>query len=838
MASGNMQPKWDIYEAVILLDGYLEMHQTKTPKKRMVKIISDKLRNMAVNRGITIDDVYRNENGISYQIQSMDSAYKGYKVYVPATKLFVEAVDIYRKNPEKYIKLFNEAKRMITKNNDLTVLKKTANTSNIVDFMNIGSMAFTRPVRMSYCNEELSAPSSWKDVYINIVSILYKSHSDVFEHLRSFPESERLEFGTSDESTQMTAPRKIDDHFCIETNFSATDLVKRIKTFLSMCDVDYENVIIQYERKEDSNTHPNTTSVKMSNYSEYESAFYAYLHDTAKLADRTCCSYISSIKSAERYAANCDFEFCTLIGENREITLATATALYSDPQFVKNNEKQHNRFSAAINKLMEYIGEDIPEKALVQIDDVNVNQQSDMTEDYSGIKEIIMQYYQYGVKYDSIRELMRFRQYAESMRVHVPSDDEQLKTAILSCGTVIDDKVYCKSDELQQELQSIIDEIFSSGHEVVYYECLLENKSEWMSSHVITSEDMIKEYLRKNISGCSFAKKFMMKGNRLSEKEAVTAEIERVWGNRQAETVYSLSERLPYIPLNNIWRVISGNDHFVLVSEGEYLFIERFQISEDEERDILEFVDSACNENGFASLSDVPLGDIAEENYEVPKIAIYNAIYKTVLSSKYHLNGKIITRDKTELDAVALLKQYLNDRDECTFDEIEEKIVNLTGDMNRQYAFQALYDEMIRIDKNRFVANRFVHFNIDEIDSVLSGFITDSFLSIRDITTFAMFPLCGQTWNHYLLESYCYKFSKKYSLHVINFNDKNTGIIAEMDYNKKYNEMLAIAVARTDIDLIPETIGKYLFSTGYLAKSKYAKLNEITQLAEKLRKER
>lgn len=89
-----------------------------------------------------------------------------------------------------------------------------------------------------------------------------------------------------------------------------------------------------------------------------------------------------------------------------------------------------------------------------------------------------------------------------------------------------------------------------------------------------------------------------------------------------------------------------------------------------------------------------------------------------------------------------------------------------------------------------------------------------------------------------MLESYCYKFSKKYSLHVIHFNDKNSGIIADIDYNKKYNEMLAIAVARTDIDLTPETIGEYLFSTGYLAKSKYAKLDEITQLAEKLRKER
>lgn len=838
MSLGNKQPKWDIYEAVILLDGYLEMHQTKTPKKQMVKRISDELRNMAVRRGITIDDIYRNENGISYQIQSMDSAYKGYKVYVPATKLFTETVDLYRKDPEKYNEILSEARRMILKTNEPTVLKKPANTSNIVDFRNIGLMSFTRPIRMSYCDQEFSSPSSWKDVYISIVSILYKSHPDVFEHLRSFPESERLEFGTSDELTQMTAPRIIDEHLCIETNFSATDLVKRIKTLLSMCDVGYENVIIQYERKEDSNTHQRFTSVKMSNYSKYESAFFDYLHDSAGLADRTCSSYISSIKSAERYAAKRDFEFRILIGENRDITIATATALYSDPEFVKYNEKQHNRFSAAINRLLEYIGADIPEKTHMTIGNVNVIKQSDTTEDHSEIMEILKQHYQYGFKYDSIRELMRFRQFAESMGISVPNDDDQLKMVILSCGTIIDDKVYCKSDDLQYELQSMINDIFSSGYEVIYYESLLENKSEWMSSHVITSEEMLKEYLRKNITGCSFAKKFMMKGNKRSEKEAVTYEIERVWDNKHAETTNCLSERLPYIPPNNILRVMSGNDHFVLVSEGEYLFINRFHISEDEKSNILEFVEKACNENGFASLSDVPLGNIEEENYELPKLTIYNAIYKIVLSEKYYLNGKILTLGKSELDAVALLKKYLKDRDECSFDEIADKVVDLTGGINRQYAFQALYDEMIRVDKNRFVANKYVNFNIDEIDSVLSGFVTENFMAIRDVTTFAMFPLCGQNWNHYLLESYCYKFSKKYSLHVIHFNDKNSGIIADIDYNKKYNEMLAIAVARTDIDLTPETIGEYLFSTGYLAKSKYAKLDEITQLAEKLRKER
>ena len=63
-------------------------------------------------------------------------------------------------------------------------------------------------------------------------------------------------------------------------------------------------------------------------------------------------------------------------------------------------------------------------------------------------------------------------------------------------------------------------------------------------------------------------------------------------------------------------------------------------------------------------------------------------------------------------------------------------------------------------------------------------------------------------------------------------------IIAEKNFNKKYNEMLVIALARTDVELSPEVIGQYLFNTGYMAKSKYAKLGEIAQRASELREKR
>ena len=828
MISGNKQPKWDIYEAVILLDGYLEWLNTNQPKTKIIKRISADLRRMATNRGTEIDDIYRNENGISYQIQSIDSAYKGKKVYVPATRLFEETVELYRTDAERYIEILEEAKSMVAakQNNKEAFLVWAASVlpaqicklieKNIlkmehfaVVFKLISGSIFdiTDTAMLTTIYE-----AAGKNKIFQIKNRkLIKNINDDFQTYMQYCSQ------LSKKADQATDS----DMLVIEPS------AKSLSTFATLT-----------EQEAGTTASKHSMSANAPTSAACEAEFLAYLQNTAKLADKTCVSYVSSIRSAERYAIDNGYLSYSLFNEDKEKIIATASELYSDSDFISYNDNQHNRFSAAINKLLEFIGADIPEKAAASLGKRHDNQITAPAEANSEIVAVLKQHYEYGFKYDSIRELMRFRQFADAMGITLPEEDEALKASILSSGTVIDDKVYYKSDDMLQELQRIVDDILSSGAVVIYYESLFENKQEWMESHVITSPDMLKEYLQYNISGCSFSKKFMVKGSRCSEKDAVTDELKRIWGAHPVESVYRLSDRLPYIPIGNIWRVISGNDLFVLASEGEYLFIDRFRITKDEEEDILDFVDEICKENGFASLCDVPLGSIEEENYELTQTAIYHAIYKKVLSGKYHLNGKILTKEKSDLDAVMLLKQYIKGKAECTFDEVSDKVVELTGGINRQYAFQALYDDMVRVDKNRFVANRLVNFSIDEIDTVLAGFVTDNFCAIRDVTTFAMFPLCGQNWNHYLLESFCYKYSRKYSLHVIHFNDKNAGIIAEKDFNKKYNEMLAIALARTDVELSSEVIGQYLFNTGYMAKSKYAKLGEIAQRASELRKER
>ncbi len=68
---------------------------------------------MATNQGVEIDEIYRNTNGISFQMASMESAYKGQTIMKPATRLFCETVKLYREDRAKYNQLLKEAKSMV-----------------------------------------------------------------------------------------------------------------------------------------------------------------------------------------------------------------------------------------------------------------------------------------------------------------------------------------------------------------------------------------------------------------------------------------------------------------------------------------------------------------------------------------------------------------------------------------------------------------------------------------------------------------------------------------------------------------------------------------------------
>jgi hypothetical protein len=109
---GLRKPAFTKYEAVILLDGYLDALSGRLSRQASVRRVSKDLRTLAINQGISIDESYRNVNGITFQMSRMESAYQGQTISISRTKLFDEIVSLYRNNRQEYETILKEAIKM------------------------------------------------------------------------------------------------------------------------------------------------------------------------------------------------------------------------------------------------------------------------------------------------------------------------------------------------------------------------------------------------------------------------------------------------------------------------------------------------------------------------------------------------------------------------------------------------------------------------------------------------------------------------------------------------------------------------------------------------------
>ncbi len=116
------QRTWDVYEAVILLDGVLDFIERDVSRNVVISRVSSDLKQMARNEGEVIDRSYRNRNSVSSHFDAMMGAYTGIRHRNPSA-LFCKTVDIYRKDREHYETILEEAKAIINSKTDVWYCK-------------------------------------------------------------------------------------------------------------------------------------------------------------------------------------------------------------------------------------------------------------------------------------------------------------------------------------------------------------------------------------------------------------------------------------------------------------------------------------------------------------------------------------------------------------------------------------------------------------------------------------------------------------------------------------------------------------------------------------------
>ncbi len=498
------------------------------------------------------------------------------------------------------------------------------------------------------------------------------------------------------------------------------------------------------------------------------------------------------------------------------------------PNYKQVNRNTSGMFSAGMSCLLRYLQNREKTTPSLLLD----------SEVILKLTDVLSSYYPNGYRLNSPIELVRFKSFvADIFGAEITMPDELLEKHISACGIAYNDKIYVVSTETKEQIKKIALEYFSTGAQVIFFEEFYVKNEKWLVSASIVSAEMLITIFRELFPKSSFTQAYFGY-SRDSIFKVLENEILRVWGENTLLTYEQLAERLAFIPLERIKYALGQNGDFIWNSVGSFSHISRIKITDAERKAIRDLTENKYNVHGYVSITDLPLGEIEERNYELSTTGIHNAIYRICLLDKFDKKGKIIMRKGDTFDALSIMKEYCSTLDKCSLRDLLNFEKELTGEVHRWIPMEAGNAVMVRIDKDTYVADKYVNFNVDLTDKALEQFVKGAYLPLKAFTTFGLFPDCGQIWNLFLLESYCRRFSKEFRIDALSVNSRNAGAIVRKSCSMDYIEIMADAIANADILLNDTNVGQYLFDNGYTGRSTTSKVREIIAKAKDIRERR
>lgn len=718
----------------------------------------------------------------------------------------------------------------------------------VVDYRDCSTYTNTRPCVLRYFDTPYIGFPSWQELYIKAIDVLRDDYPDQFPQGCSFlPNGSSIDYSNAVHAQKMRKPKLIGSDLYLETNLSVKDILLRVRALLDICNVDHENMIIEYTVKSDSATPSGSPLSKQPLYdhgSRADSRANANVEETERglftawmmendLKPATIRSYLSAISQSSKIGIRYKLMDSSFFEMQDALYVCTAfEALMANAEFVKMNREQHNRFRAALTKYYEFRKEasvsQYP-KAPMQVANTVLKDQ---------IASVLAAHFSNGFRLDSPIELIRFRSYAEKdLGEALTLSDGELKRYATSCGTMHEGKVYVVSNDAEGRIKLLVSEYFGRGARVIFFtEFYVKNES-WLFAASIISVDMLIGILRRLYPKLSFTRTYFGYSN-ASVFTVLESEILRVWGENTLATYDQLAERLQYIPYERIRNALGQNGDFIWNSVGEFSHISRIEINDTERDTIRTIVARECNAHGFVSITDLPYQEIEEQNYELSVTAIHSAIYRICLSDKFDMRGKIITRKGDVFDALTIMKEHCRNIGQCSLDDLLDFEKELTGEAHRFIPMEAGYSILVRIDKETFVAEKYVNFDVDAIDKAVDLFVRGDYLPLKAFTIFGAFPDCGQTWNLFLLESYCRRFSRMFRFDTPSVNSKNVGAVIRKSCSMDYADIMTDAVISNAVPLTDAAIGRFLLDSGYMGRSTASKVDEIKNRAKAIMERR
>lgn len=800
---------WDKYEAAILLDACQAVIDNKFSHTDAVAMVSKTLRERAVKNGNVIDSVYRNENGISMQMNIMTALI----LEVPsglhsASKLFIEIVRMYKTDQPQFKRILEEAKR------GGTIV--TSNKEKFYRWLE-GSV---RPADVSFIRK-----------YCDLVDAYSKSNKKLGY---SIFETEQL----SDIQQVIRAIEK-DVFFRAKNGRQIYKIEKAINEYYLFMRTGYSNAeaTVAFEPKEQAVASIHSVKATVSNRDSSslgKDDFYNYLTNDVGVAPSTGRSYVSQINTCEAYATEHSIGAGKLYHAiNDSEACETAQLLMNDSVFLEFSRNAHNAPMAALRKYYEYL----TRTAVKRIRTPSVVQEDFTEVEFDSYKEILLKDYRKGFRLNDRLSIRRFRmQWQRFFGEELPYDDEMICKHIAHITVQHGDMSYLPEvmldENTKRRLLSYINSLFADGKLAIYYEALYKEFSDDFASGRINNIEMLKTYLAYINDGQMHLRRSYITADNDVEVDNTDEVRNFLISQGTAVRIDDIVSALSHIARDKIMGIIAGasSNEFVRNQKGEYFHVDIIDFSQHEMDLITEWIGYAIADKeymGGKELTDTiqeRLPSIKERYPFLTWLGLRDVLaYK--LRNVFSFKGKIISAYGQDLSMGDVFTNFARTHDYFTLAQLNM----LKNDLDTPIYFGSVYANSLRINKDEFVSPDQAQFDVSATDVAIDRFCHGDFISIKDVSLFGGFPNAHFPWNHFLLQHYVANYSKNYQLIHTGFNAGNPvgAIVKRSSQIDTFDDVIIRVLAESSIPLNSNDALQYLCDAGYLARRSYGNLEAL-----------
>ena len=691
--------------------------------------------------------------------------------------------------------------------------------------------------------------NSWRELLSVLIKCLYEDYPHLFseDHFSYINKHIKGQVGNRDNYEDIKAPFPFGEGYYIDLDLLTEDIVSNISWFISYCNIDFENVKIIYTRRSIRNTAPksaplqkgeiqfqakdeNQNNAKRENFSKW---LINQRHYSSKLADE----YVTLLGVIEVFAKEQLSEKHSLFSYSKVFLESTIHAILSDPNFIQMDNSHHKKLTFVLKAYSQFNGISIFESQESKPNSKKEPIHVHVASSHTNVLTTMQKHFHFGFALQSPIELNRFKSfYLSDHKQEYPNSDEKLLLEIQNTGFKYSGKMYYIPPETIKKLILDIDSCIQQGLITIYFELYYDRNEDWLYNGCIFSPDMLSNYLKFLFPFYQYKQAYcILRESKCTDTKALEEELVRVWGESATRSLDELSSFLPYIPLNKIRRGLSYSDLFVWNSNETYANKQFYDISDKQILNIQTVANQKINENGFVSFDELPIEDLISNNFEFSEFANYDIIFNRCFSDDYSRNNKIITKKESHVETGEAIINYCRSQQSCSLHDLEGIMKCTAGEIRYPIIIEAANSVMVRISKDRFVSDESVFFDSNSIDKVLDDIVLYDSVGLKEVASFASFPSCGLTWNLFLLESYCRRFSNSYKFMCHSSNSDNAGAIVKKTCNLDYHNIMSFAVARSPINLSKDEVFSFLLEKGYILRKRYGRIDDLIKQASIIR---